>query len=217
MNIEQLERELLALLKAKGDNNPNARQRAALEAMGSLIRRAVETDVQLSTVASIVARNLGVSTRRARDLLQKYDSRQGATNELGSGHTDVVTDNQPRGGATVPVPPTVTLTSRSPHPVSSFPAVTDPDVKPLPPLPPDLMPKDGQMPPVPGVHEYRMEPRSDGLKVYVINGDRYSLLPGIDPTAPYGRYVDGRPMNEYGAPIGEGPPVMHGKFIGENY
>ena len=40
--------------------------------------------------------------------------------------------------------------------------------------------------------------------MHVVNGNTYSLLPGIDPTAPYRRYVDGRPMNVYGLPIGEG-------------
>jgi hypothetical protein len=225
MNIEQLERELLALVKAAGEENENARQRAALAAMGSLIRRAVETGATSSTLVSIVARNLGVSTRRARELLQKYELREANPGDIQPGHARPGLEDKPRSQPTArPTIGTVksptassSLTSGSMKSSSASSAPMASDGKSLPPLPADLMPRDGQMPPVPADADYRIEHRADGMDVFVINGDRYSLLPGLDPTAPYGRYVDGRPMNEYGAPIGEGPPVIRGKFIGENF
>ncbi len=193
MNIEQLERELLAAVKVQDDGNDRARERAAVEALGSLIERALEAHTPRATVVSIVARNLGVTARRARELLEKYLS-----------------------GAANPSPlPAITPAScdTEPHPAPDPPF--QPQDRGTAPLPAELMPMDGRLPAIPAESEYRVEHR-DGIKIYSMQGSTYSVLPGMDPTAPYGRYIDGRPMNEWGSPIGNGPPVMHGtNFIGE--
>jgi hypothetical protein len=202
MNIEQLERELLAVVKIQAEDNEHARERAAIAALGSLIQRAVEAHTPRATVVSIVARNLGVTSRRAKELLEKYLSRAASPSvDLNVPHPSPALAPQPapNSGALVAI---------------SFPAVTKAES--AAPLPVDLMPMDGQMPSVPAEREYRVEQRG-GIKIYTMLGNAYSLLPGMDPTAPYGRYVDGRPMNEWGSPIGDGPPVIHGaNFIGES-
>jgi hypothetical protein len=202
MNIEQLERELLAAVKVQGEDNDRARERAAVEALGSLIQRALEAHTPRATVVSIVARNLGVTSRRARELLEKYLI-EPANPSPPLAITPASSDTEPHPA---PDPPF--------QPQASHPQVTQD--RGTAPLPAELMPTDGRLPAIPAEGAYRVEHRG-GTKLYSMQGSTYSVLPGMDPTAPYGRYVDGRPMNEWGSPIGNGPPVMHGSnFIGEH-
>ncbi len=227
---ERLRRRIEAVADAaereRSQDETQAKAKVILQALAGTLTKAADRGAAHDTLVSVVMEELGIGRRSAANALRPFfrnakppsgSTEHGSPMARATALIDKPKPASPRAPKQTPhKPPPVQATSRSMNSssVSSVPSTSD--GKPLPPLPADLMPKDGLMPPVPAANEYRIEPRSDGVTVYVINTDRYSLLPGIDPTAPYGRYVDGRPMNEYGAPIGEGPPVMYGKFLGEN-
>ncbi len=206
--MERLQRSIEALGDAAHDESEASRARAAVQALSGVLLKAISKGASHEVIVTLVVDEIGVSRRVAANALRPF---------FKSNKSEVLPDTQAHAekpkpeiqalpaGATresPPAPPTVARDENKAHPA----------------LPPDLMPKDGQMPPTPMEGEYRIEHRPGGAKVYVMHGNTYSLLPGIDPTAPFGRYVDGRPMNEWGSPIGEGPPVIHGtNFIGENH
>ncbi|MGO9443554.1 MAG: hypothetical protein ACLPXB_02125 [Thiobacillaceae bacterium] len=230
---ERLRRRIEAVADAaereRSQDETQTKAKVILQALAGTLAKAADRGAAYDTLVSVVMEELGIGRRAAANALRpffKHGQPPSGTGKeeslivMASPLSDTPRSNPrpaPKGGKQTSSPIQATLTSRSMNTASASLASSDRDEKSLPPLPADLMPKDGKMPPVPAANEYRIEPRSDGVTVYVINTDRYSLLPGIDPTAPYGRYVDGRPMNEYGAPIGEGPPVMYGKFLGENF
>ena len=229
--MERLQRSIGALGEAAQEESEASRAKAAVQALSGVLLKAVARGASHEMISSLVAEEIGVSRRVAANALRPFLKLHPSGNQP----EDKNPENAPPSVSPTVQKPTShhkatsnigtdkstgassSLTSGSMKSSSASSAPMAGDGKPLPPLPADLMPKDGQMPPVPGSSDYRIEHRPDGSKVFVINGDRYSLLPGMDPTAPYGRYVDGRPMNEYGAPIGDGPPVTRGKFIGENF
>lgn len=190
--LERLHRSYEAMGDVAQDESDSSRAKAAAKALSGVLQKAVSKGASHDVMVKLFAEEIGVSRRVASNALRPFFKSTKPEALPGAGEQ----------GSSLPSPPTVASNESKAHPA----------------LPSELMPKDGQMPATPSEGEYRIEQRSGGMRVYVMQGNTYSLLPGIDPAAPFGRYVDGRPMNEWGSPIGEGPPVIHGThFIGENH
>ena len=191
--LERLHRSYEAMGDVAQDESDSSRAKAAAKALSGVLQKAVCKGASHDVMVKLFAEEIGVSRRVAANALRPYFK-----------------SNKPENHASPAAPTRNSLPSP--------PTVASNKSKVLPALPSELMPKDGQMPATPREGEYRIEHRTGDIQVYVMQGNNYSLLPGIDPAAPFGRYVDGRPMNEWGSPIGEGPPVIHGThFIGENH
>jgi hypothetical protein len=201
--LERLHRSYEAMGDVAQDESDSSRAKAAAKALSGVLQKAVSKGASHDVMVKLFAEEIGVSRRVASNALRPF---------FKSTKPEALPGVSEQGD---PLPDTPTLSKKHKPEVHASSAIF---AKSLPPLPGDLMPKDGQMPVMPKEGEYRIEHRSGGVQVYVMQGNTYSLLPGIDPAAPFGRYVDGRPMNEWGSPIGEGPPVIHGThFIGENH
>lgn len=190
--LERLHRSYEAMGDVAQDESDSSRAKAAAKALSGVLQKAVSKGASRDVMVKLFAVEIGVSRRVAANALRPFFK-----------------STKPEAL------PGVSEQDRSPTAPSTL---ARGESKAHSALPSELMPKGGQMPATPSEGEYRIEHRAGGVQVYVMQGNTYSLLPGIDPAAPFGRYVDGRPMNEWGSPIGDGPPVIHGtNFIGENH
>jgi hypothetical protein len=211
--VERLHRSYEALSHTAQNDGGTSRIKAAADVLSGALVKALRNGADRDVMVNLFAEEMGVSREEALAALRPY--LRGATSKTKTSAEPI----NPFNPGPQPVP------THKPDPVKpnltsglkdAVPTGIKPE--PLPSLPRELKPKDGQMPPTPAFGTYRTETRADGQNIYVMHGSRYSLLPGIDPEAPFGRYIDGRPMNEWGGPVGEGPPVIHGSnFVGENY